>query len=154
MLKQKQHSPDEYDRNETYDDPGIHDHQIGHNYHLDSLPSGDYAFDAWPPSIYEAVQYAYPGSLPYRQPTNIAFELTVHPAEKSWEESRVALPSQQERSRDFESLQVDSMNQAYCEQNLITNDRGSGSSSAIDDAGPSAPCHGKGHRCAKPKAAR
>jgi len=79
------HSPDEYGRNETCDDPGIHDHQTGHNYHPDSLPSGDYAFDAWPPSIYEAAQYAYPGFLPYRQPTNPPFEPTVHPVGESYD---------------------------------------------------------------------
>ncbi|KAI4953518.1 hypothetical protein J4E91_002365 [Alternaria rosae] len=76
----------EYYRNETYDDPGVPNEQtLGHNYYSDSLRSGYYAFDLWPPSICEAVQYAYPASLPFRQSTNISFELTAIPTEESYD---------------------------------------------------------------------
>ncbi|KAH6878566.1 hypothetical protein BKA58DRAFT_97986 [Alternaria rosae] len=46
----------EYYRNETYDHPGVPNEQtLGHNYYSDSLRSGCYAFDLWPPSICEAL---------------------------------------------------------------------------------------------------
>jgi len=148
------HSPDEYDRNETFDDPGFHDeHTLGQDYHPDSLPSAEYALNLWSPSLYQAAQYAYPASLPLRQLHNIPSVDRETPPGESWQSPNTVVPSHREDNQSHVQSWMNGMSQLHRGSVFEMSPLDRGSSSTLDDAGPPVSGDGKAHGCTKPKAA-
>ena len=150
-----QRSPYEYDRDETYDNLGFHDeHTLGNDYHPDPLPSVEYAFNLWPPSIYEAAQYAYPSSLPLRQlHSTPSVDREALPRDP-WQSPNTAFPTYREDNQSSGHSQMNDVSQLHSGSVFETSPLDRRLSSTLDDVGSPASGHGKGHECSKTKAAK